>query len=111
MFPSMVTDINTLDKEFRQLKFSEFDFSVKDIEFWKQVSSTKKGDGSLAFPELTKFIEILLSLPHSSAAAERLFFFINLNKTKLRNRLGATTISGLLHSKRLLIITLVLIFL
>lgn len=101
-FPNMVTDVNTLDREFRYLKYSGCDFSLGEIEFWRNICNIEKGDGSLVYPELAKFVKILFSLPHSSASVERLFFYINLNKTKLRNRLGATTISGILHSKRLI---------
>jgi len=39
------------------------------------------------FKELDSFIGNILSLPHSSAAAERKFFAISLIKTKLRNKL------------------------
>jgi hypothetical protein len=101
-FPNIVTDINDLDREFRLLKNSDIDFQVDDVEFWKNVSNIKKGDGTPLFSQLSQFVSILLTLPHSSACVERIFSVINLNKTKLRNRLGVTTLSGLLHSKRLI---------
>nr|CAI5832605.1 unnamed protein product [Callosobruchus analis] len=102
MFPNMVNDINALDREIRELKFANFDFSLDEIEFWKEVCNFKKGDNSLVFPELSRFINILFTLPHSSACVERLFSATNINKTKLRNSLGSETLSGILHSKRLI---------
>lgn len=104
MFPNMGIDINQLDREFRLLKCSDtFDTSLELKEFWRQVCNSKRGDDeSLAFPELSKFINTLLTFPHSSACVERIFSIINLNKTKMRNRLGTTTLSGILHSKRLI---------
>lgn len=99
-FPSIIQNLNELDREFRLLKNSQLNFELDDISFWKEVSKLKKGDGTLAFPELIKVVSMFLSLPHSSACVERVFSTINLNKTKLRNRLGANTLSGLLHTKR-----------
>lgn len=102
MFPRSITDSNILDREFRALKTSEFDFSLEAVQFWKSVCTSKKGDGTPLFSELPKLISILLTLPHSSACVERQFSLINLNKTKLRNRLSSETLSGILHSKRLI---------
>nr|CAI5848102.1 unnamed protein product [Callosobruchus analis] len=73
----MVNDINALDREFRELKFSNFDFSLNEIEFWKEVCNSKKCDNNLVLPELSQFINILFTLPHSSACVERLFIFCN----------------------------------
>lgn len=42
----------------------------------------------------------IFCLPHSSAAVERIFSQVNLNKTKQRNRLGNMTLNGILHSKQ-----------
>ncbi|CAH1969775.1 unnamed protein product [Acanthoscelides obtectus] len=102
LFPNLVNDINTLDREFRHLKFSNFDFSLDETEFWKEVRNAKRGDNSLIFPELANFVNVLFALPHSSASVERLFFEINLNKTKMRNKLGSKTMNGILHSERLI---------
>jgi hypothetical protein len=85
-FPKIVTDINDLNREFRLLKNSDIDFKVDDVVFWKNVSNIKKGDGTPIISQLSQFVSILLTLPHSSACVERIFSVINLNKTKLRNR-------------------------
>lgn len=45
---------------------------------------------------------MILTLPHSSAATERLFSAINLNKTKTRNRLETDTLTGILNAKNIL---------
>lgn len=72
------------------------------IKFWVEVKKSKTGDGTPLFPDLAEFMLSLLGLPHSSAAAERVFSSINRMKTKTRNRLTTTTISGLLHTRRLM---------
>lgn len=72
------------------------------INYWKTICETRKGDESLAYPEINKLVSYLLTLPHSSASMERVFSAINLNKSKVRNRLGSETLSGILHIKRLI---------
>nr|CAH7758248.1 unnamed protein product [Callosobruchus chinensis] len=95
----MINDINTIDREFGELKFSNFDFYLDEIKFWKEVCNSKKGDNRLVFPKLSRFVNILFALPYSSARVERLFFEINTTKTKMRNRLCSKTVSGILHTK------------
>lgn len=57
---------------------------------------------SQMFPLLSYFISCIFCLPHSSAAAERIFSAVNNIKTKQRNSLTTKTLVGLLHSKRYL---------
>lgn len=54
------------------------------------------------YPIINSLVSHILLFPHSSACVERLFSSINLNKTKLRNRLSTDTLSGILHSKNFL---------
>ncbi|XP_025203832.1 zinc finger protein 862-like [Melanaphis sacchari] len=89
-------DLNDLDREWRLLKNSVEDYNNETIAFWKTVKDMKKGDDSELFPLLNKFIKFILTLPHSSAATERVFSTINLNKTKTRNRLETETLSGIM---------------
>lgn len=72
------------------------------MEFWNTVKNLKDGNNLEAFPLTTMFVSYVLTLPHSSACVERLFSSINLNKTKIRNRLSTDTMSGILHSKNIL---------
>jgi len=51
---------------------------------------------------MNKLVSFVLILPHSSATVERLFSVINLNKTKIRNKLSTDTVTGILHCKNLL---------
>lgn len=95
-------DLNDLDREWRLLKNSIEDYNNETIAFWKAVKDMKKGDDSELFPLFNKLIKLILTLPHSSAATERVFSTINLNKTKIRNRLETKTLSGMLNSKNIL---------
>lgn len=63
--------------------------------------SLKKGDDTHLFPNLNEFVKYLICLPHSSAAVERTFSAINLNKTKTRNRLNNETLQRILRTKDL----------
>lgn len=70
------------------------------LEFWTEVGNLKRGDNTPAFPLLTQFVFDLLCLPHSSACVERIFSTINLNRTKVRNRLNTETLTSILHTKK-----------
>lgn len=106
LFPNIIQnkDFQEIDTEWRVLRNCE---QVKifpdDIEqFWENVNLLKRGDDTQMFPLLSIFVFTILSLPHSSANVERIFSHINLLKTKQRNRLSTESITGLLHTKRLM---------
>ncbi|KAG5892418.1 hypothetical protein JTB14_003354 [Gonioctena quinquepunctata] len=94
--------MNELEREWKVLKNSDISTSMKMSDFWACVANTKKGDDSEAFPNLSGFVKVSLCLPHSSAAVERVFSQISLNKAKIRNKLQPDTLSAILQSKRYL---------
>lgn len=96
-------DLNDLDQEWRYLRnLSNININLPIEEFWLQVSEIKNGNEEKSFPLLLKLVLFVLSLPHSTAAVERIFSTINLNKTKTRNRLSTESLIGILHSKNML---------
>ncbi|XP_063625602.1 E3 SUMO-protein ligase KIAA1586-like [Cydia splendana] len=103
-FPNIVeaSKWQELDDQWRLLRnTTSINFDETDIpKFWHNVGKEKIGDEE-AFPTLSKFMNCLMVLPHSSAAVERVFSAINLNKTKQRNCLNTKTLCGIMHSKRL----------
>lgn len=107
-FPSLVTDqtLQDIDTEWRLLRNSDMVSSemcdLNVTQFWVKVRDTKTGDNEPMYPHLSTLMLNLLCLPHSSATVERVFSSINRMKTKLRNRLSTKTISGLLHTKRII---------
>lgn len=101
-FPKLNININDIDREWRMLRNHDLNFNLELMDFWKTVKDLKNGDNLEAFSSLTSFVSYILTLPHSSASVERLFSSINLNKTKIRNRISTETMSGILHSKNLL---------
>ena len=104
-FPQLVNDIEKLNIEWRMLaNLSELKkYDLKDIEsFWSKVVLLKNTLNEVMFPNLKILVQGLLSLPHSSAAAERKFSQVTLLKTKLRNRLEIETLDVVLHTKELL---------
>lgn len=102
--PSLVNDENRqkIDTQLTPTIATE-NQNMAPIKFWMEPKKSKPGDGTPLFPDLAEFMLSLLCLPHSSAAAERVFSFINRMKTKTRNRLTTATISGLLHTRRLMV--------
>lgn len=54
------------------------------------------------FGKLSNFMLSLMSLPHSSAAAERIFSNLNNTKTKITNRLLIETIDSMMAARELL---------
>ena len=70
------------------------------IVFWNGTAKIINGDGYLKYGVVNDLIKLIVTLPHSSAAVERFFSQINLNKTKIRNRLKTASLNGILHTKR-----------
>ncbi|XP_018570645.1 uncharacterized protein LOC108910509 [Anoplophora glabripennis] len=71
-------------------------------EFWFELYSMKNSLDQNIFANVCEFVFNVLSLPHSSASAERIFSQLSLIKTKLRNRLLPETCNSLLMAKGLL---------
>lgn len=66
----------------------EFRFQFKVLDFWKYLFNLIDGNDNPVFPKMIKLVSYILPLPHSSAAVERIFRTINLDKTKTRNKLS-----------------------
>lgn len=96
--------METIDLEWRLFRndpvLNEYEGDI--IDFWKKVEYIYNPDGSLKYGHLLKLAKAALILPNSSAASERLFSQVNLNKTKSRNKLNTDSLSGILYSKTLL---------
>lgn len=102
-FPNIIDEQNfqTIDNEFRTFRNEEdLNFDQNPESFWISLKKIIKGDGTPAYPNLIKLMVTLCSLPHSSATCERIFSQVNLNKTKVRNKLNFATLSGLLRTKQ-----------
>lgn len=107
-FPNIVDEnvYEDLNSEWRELSVGDIAVKLKDISdepetFWYNVSRENCGDKP-RYPNVSKLMLNLMSLPHSSAAAERIFSLVTNIKTKNRNRLKTDTLNGLIHSKSLL---------
>lgn len=69
----------------------------KDIEtFWVKVSEYRDENNTLLCPNLTNFVFLTFLIPNSNASAERLWSKMNLEKTKLRNKLHFSTMRSIL---------------
>lgn len=96
-------EVEALNREWRRLPFLKKELGegkVSVLEFWNSVSALKDGAGDSAFVHLPIFIKGIMSLPHSSASAERQFLLLKLVRTPLRNRLLPETISDIMHVRR-----------
>ncbi|XP_055909018.1 LOW QUALITY PROTEIN: uncharacterized protein LOC129943532 [Eupeodes corollae] len=70
-------------------------------KFWSGLGSIKNAIGEQFCAELSKYMLMLCSLPHSSAAAERKFSLVNAVKTDLRNSLNTKTLENIILAKEL----------
>ncbi|XP_036320746.1 uncharacterized protein LOC118735203 [Rhagoletis pomonella] len=89
--------------QWKLLRSSDNNFK-KDMDitsFWSTVSNIKNGLNACCFIDLTNFVFNLMTLPYSSAGAERKFSEFALVKTKLRNKLNIRTIYSIMHCKEL----------
>ena len=68
--------------------------------FWHCLGKHCLADGTLQFDLLAKVALLVLTIPHSNAAEERVFSMVSKNKTKFRSKLDlAGTLSSILISK------------
>ncbi|XP_062550541.1 uncharacterized protein LOC134215347 [Armigeres subalbatus] len=105
-FPTVIltNEWQNIDNEFNEIKCLDFKAlglseHTNDEEFWLKIFDIQTNDGKIKFPLMAKLMKAILSLPHSSAAAERIFSAQNLNKTKLRNKLRNKSMVGILRTK------------
>ncbi|KNC29135.1 hypothetical protein FF38_09817 [Lucilia cuprina] len=94
-------DINSLNEEWITL---EYNFSKRekqnlrslDIEsFWSNICKSKDFNNQLLFPNFSKLIKIILSLPHANADAERIFSLVTDIRTKKRNKLSNANLNSM----------------
>nr|XP_023013328.1 uncharacterized protein LOC111503289 [Leptinotarsa decemlineata] len=105
LFPNLVRDIEQLNSEWRLLgdidQFKQCNLTSFE-EFWNHIFNAKNDLNGPLFPQLCLLVKGIISLPHSSAAAERVFSQLFLLKTKTRNRLDVDTCCSILHCKELM---------
>ncbi|XP_040070364.1 uncharacterized protein LOC115314038 [Ixodes scapularis] len=66
--------------------------------FWCDISKLQTFDGKQEFADISTLAKLILSLPHSNADTERIFFMMSDVKTK-RNKLGPSSINAVLIVK------------
>ena len=74
--------------------------SMTPPQFWNYVRKLKNGIEEPRFPHLGPFFFKLMSLPHSTAAVERVFSSVNSVKTSKRNKMNSQTLKGQLLAKQ-----------
>ena len=75
--------------------------TVDPSEFWNFLNNMTDGAGNKMFGTVSKFMRLIMSLPHSSASAERKFSKLKLIKTPHRNKINSRTLTALMHSDRI----------
>lgn len=101
-FPNVINEdsYEQLDREWHLIK-STSELCKEDdfMTFWNKVFRIKNEIDQPMFPAMTLFVKAMLCLPHSSAATERIFSAVNINKNKIRNRILTPLMNGLLLTK------------
>jgi hypothetical protein len=103
-FRSSAGDLDRLDDEWQSLLLRREEFetieSLPAEHFWEKVRDTENGIGEKPFQTLGQFMVHLMSLPHSTAAVERIFSLVNGLKTKDTNRLYVSTLMNRLLARQ-----------
>ena len=66
------------------------------LTFWYEVNNYRESDDTVGFPTFNTLWHLL----NTSGCVKRIVSAINFNKSKIRNKLGTDTLSGVLHIKR-----------
>lgn len=104
-FPNLINDIEKLNSEWRILPDTPHLKNYIDLDFekfWSIIFNLKDEMDEAMFPHLSHLVKAIICLPHSSAAAERIFSQLFLLKSKVRNRLTIETCSNILHTKEMI---------
>ncbi|KYM96899.1 hypothetical protein ALC62_12436 [Cyphomyrmex costatus] len=64
-------------------------------DMWKTIFQKKKPNNKPFFPNLENLVNIVMSLPHSNAEAERIFSIVTDVKNKKRNRIDVTSLDAI----------------
>lgn len=99
LYPNMAvgSTLRGLDLEWRSVVHQELVSTDLEINaFWAEIFKLKNAPNDCVYPQLRQFVGALLSFPHSSASAERIFSRLALIKTKLRNRLEVPTVNAIM---------------
>ena len=101
-----VADIQKVDQEWRSHSMNpKLNEGLTPEEYWQVVFTEKRSasDHELARPNLVKVVKVLLSLPFSNAAVERVFSQLKLIKTDHRSCLKQESLLALLSTKMMLL--------
>lgn len=94
-------DINHLTHEWLTMEYNFTEnerqsLSMLDVEqFWAIICKSKNFNDNFMFPNFAKLINIILSMPHANADAERIFSVVTDVRTKKRNKLSHDNLSSI----------------
>jgi hypothetical protein len=95
-----VADLQSVDTEWRSHSLnSDLNDELSAEEYWQVIFKEKNSLGEQAKPNLVKVVKLLLSLPYSNAAVERVFSQLKLIKTDHRANLKHESLLALLTTK------------
>lgn len=101
LFEILITDVETLNTEWRQLQDIEYLKQFENAsfdEFWLEIFRMKNELNEEMFSSLSKFVKGIMCLPHTSACVERIFSQLNLIKTDVRNKLDIKICNSIILS-------------
>lgn len=104
-FPNIIPNnlIEDINVEWRLLSNFSTKQDFKKIEdFIEYLEKIQDPKGDKMFNNLLIFFQAVISLPHGSAAAERVFSILSIIKSKYRNSLNIQTVENILFGKLLL---------
>ena len=84
----MCSDVDETIRQWNLLHRVEVSKKIDLLDYWIEIYKQKKCNGEPKFGNICNLFFVLLSLPISNAAVERVFSIINLVKDKIRNNLS-----------------------
>lgn len=102
LLSDFISEYKLLESKANNKHYEHF-FEIKNVEqFWHKIGNLKNSLDEPLFPNLYKLAVHVLTLPHSSACAERIFSKLALIKNKLTNKLKVTTCNSMLSALNLI---------
>ena len=92
-------DVGQLDIQYKSANLVQWKTAdnMNPEALWVEVYNYRDASGERIYADLALFALSLLSLQLSNADVERVFSQVNIIKSKTRNRMISSTLSGILH--------------
>lgn len=97
------TQSDAIETQFFRYQIENFNEEITNCNridlAWHKISQMKGTNGELKYDVLSKFIKMILVIPHSNAEDERIFSIVRKNLNEYRPNLSSSTLSDIIVEK------------